>query len=731
MSDMDGVVKEFLVESFENLDHLAEDFLTLEKAPTDREVLSRLFRTIHTIKGTCGFLGYAKLESLAHAGESVLARLRDGALALDGPITDALLAMADGVRKILQEIERTGADGSENYEEVKHRLLAFTRASASPPPAPPPPPPVAIAAEGAKPAPVASTKTADGASSDAPSAAAGEEGDRGGSAVADASVRVDVALLDRLMTLTGELVLARNQLLQVLQPGADARALAVSQRLSYVTSELQESVTKTRMQPIGGAWSRLPRMVRDLCASLGKKISLETEGREVELDRSLIDAVKDPLTHIIRNACDHGIEKPEDRVRRGKAPEGKIRVRAFHRAGLVNVEVEDDGGGISVERVRRKSIERGLLTEEQAKLLDDDAVRRLVFRPGFSTADAVTNVSGRGVGMDVVKTSIEKIGGAVEVSSEEGVGTKIVLRIPLTLAIVPALTVACGGERFAVPHGSVRELVRLEEEAEAMAARLELIGDTPVLRIRETLLPVVRLRAFVGALDGSAPPVEEHVVVLQSEDRRFGLIVDDVCDTREIVVKPLLAALRSNGLFAGATIMGDGGVVLVLDVAGVARSAGVDGDAAATSRDVSPALAATGFDGVASKNRWLMASCGGRRIALPLERILRLEQIDVASVERAGGEPVVQYRGGLLPLKTPCFDMGARDACERRSLQVVVVGADSGPVGVVVDDVEDVVGTSEGLRRAEAQGVTGVVFIDGKVVEVPDLDALVPSEARS
>ncbi|MGZ4814261.1 MAG: chemotaxis protein CheA [Terriglobales bacterium] len=484
MGEMDDIIKEFLVESNDNLDQLDSGLVELEKDPYSQELLGSIFRAIHTVKGTSGVLGFPKLEAVAHAGENLLSKLRDGKLHLNLEITSGLLKMVDAIREILQRIENTGAEGDGNYTAVSELLNSL------------------LEAELAKAEKTSETQSKllgeilteklnvpqDAIDSALAQQAAGdprkigeilvEQGHVASRAVLDAlktqaeaapqlsasSIRVDVNLLDKLMNLVGELVLARNQILQFTSTLKESAFLGTAQRLNLITTELQEGVMKTRMQPIGSVWHKFPRVVRDLSVQFGKQVRIEMEGSETELDKTIIEAIKDPLTHIIRNAIDHGIELPRERTAAGKAAEGRVSLRAFHEGGQVNIEVADDGGGIHLERLKQKAIERGQITPEQAARMSERESLNLVFLPGLSTAAKVTNVSGRGVGMDVVKTNIEKIGGTVDVHSVEAEGTTLKIKIPLTLAIIPALVATSGGERFAIPQVSLLELVRLEGE---------------------------------------------------------------------------------------------------------------------------------------------------------------------------------------------------------------------------------------------------------------------------
>ena len=590
-AEMEPIIDEFLVESYENLDKLDKDLIELEEDPGNTDILSSIFRTIHTIKGTCGFIGLNKLERVAHVGENLLGKLRDGELDLDPPRTSALLAMVDAIRQMLGCIEGDRSEGDVDYTQLiinLEKLLTNedakeVAAQTTEAPAPAPTPAVVKKKpeqEAPAAGPVLKEKSGDRRKSTPAEQAAhvAKEGEKRVNpdrrsetrSVADSSIRVDVEILDRLMNLVGKLVLARNQILQFVPTGADSHFLATSQHLNLVTTELQKVVMKTRMQPIGNIWSIFPRVVRNLSMSVGKKIRLEMEGKETELDKTLIEAIKDPLTHIVRNSCDHGIESPEKRAENGKDEEGVLLLRAFHEGGQVNIEIVDDGGGIDPEKIKKKAIEKDVITPDQAERMGDQELVNLIFTPGFSTAEKVTNVSGRGVGMDVVRTNIEKIGGTVDIQSRLGKGTTIRAKIPLTLAIIPALIVTTGGGRYAIPKVNLLELVRLDGE-EAKKS-VEQIQGAPVYRLRGNLLPLVYLHKELQ-LKKNNEDEAINIVVLHADDRQFGLVVEGISDTEEIVVKPLGEQLKGLVAFSGATIMGDGKLALILDVMGLVQKA--------------------------------------------------------------------------------------------------------------------------------------------------------------
>ncbi|MBM0127067.1 chemotaxis protein CheA [Pimelobacter simplex] len=738
MDDDAEIIAEFLVESHENLDQLDRDLVELEQQPDSRERLSSIFRTIHTIKGTSGFLAFNRLEQLTHVGETLLSRLRDGEVVMTPPIAEGLLSMVDTVRALLDGIERTGRDTDPAVDvapvvAVIEGLLAADSVTEEPdvspaapaatepaPPVAPEPEPAPVAVE-PEPVAVEPAPTPEPAPEPAPTPAptADEPWDGVERRVAvDASVRVDVDLLDDLVDLVGELVLTRNQLLQRSLGSADAELVRASQRLDLVASELQESIMKTRMQPIGQVWSKMPRVVRDLSHQLGREVELVMEGHETELDRSLLEAVKDPLTHLVRNSLDHGIEPPDVRRAAGKDPKGTLTLRAYHESGQVVVEIADDGKGIDPATIGAVAVERGVVTRDQLARMDGRDVLGLIFRPGFSTAAAVSNISGRGVGMDVVRTNIERIGGSVDVASEPGRGTTTRVRIPLTLAIIPALVVGEGGERYAIPQANLVELVRIE--GDDLRRQVEDLAGAPVLRLRGKLLPLVSLAETLG---GTAAADEAlTVVVLQSDDVRFGLCVSEVHDTQEIVVKPIGRQLKALTMYAGATIMGDGRVALILDVAGIAGTIGV----AATQQEAADGRAVATDDRTALL---VLEVADGRRAALPLAAVARLEEFGRDRVERSGTSEVVQYRDGILPLVRLASAIGLPDTSDQGEQISVVVHETStagGAVGIVIDKVLDVVevtvSSSEVGRRT---GVTGSAIVQDRVTDLVDLEAVV------
>jgi chemotaxis protein histidine kinase CheA len=946
MSDAE-IVKEFVVESYENLDRLDQYLVVLEKDPGNRDILADIFRTIHTIKGTSGFLGFNQLEALTHVGESLLARLRDGLLTLSHEITTALLAMVDAVRQMLGSIEATGSEGERNDQKLIATLTRLLEKKASPAPEPvkqgsqqgklpqnitggsdslrgrdaaktgnipgnvkqrnaSEPRRVGQAPAGEKPAkPTDGTGAAPAQPQVHRQSAAdntiricevaeqpntrdsrdsgetlAEEGTAKpqdaveapnaqqpahGASVSDSTIRVDVGQLDRLMNRVGELVLLRNQIVQYVSSTEDSELQGTSQRLNLLTTELQEGVMKTRMQPIGNIWSKFPRTVRDVALGCGKQVRIEMEGKETELDKTIIEAIKDPLTHLVRNAVDHGIEPPEVRRAAGKNPEGRLFLRAFHEGGQVNIEITDDGAGLDYEKLRSKAIHKRLITADQAERMSEREITNLIFLPGFSTAEKITNVSGRGVGLDVVKTNTEKIGGTVDVQSKPGQGCTVRMKIPLTLAIIPALIVTTGGDRYAIPQVSLLELVRLEGEQARKS--VEHVNGAPVYRLRGQLLPLVYLKRELQAdgsgsargdglpqatsasnaelldfaqareghqrwldrlrqlLDGKstltveqtgnhkgcllgkwlyssglseygdiaemhvlenvhqhfhelvhrvvtleaagqqASAEKEHeavrttsariiellsvvekkvagnqsvnIVVLRADDRQFGLVVDEINDTEEIVVKPLSKQLKSINAYAGATIMGDGRVALILDVLGLAQRAAVVSEARDRAMAGKEEKQSPGAAQVNQCSAVLLFQYGGnRKMAIDLASVARLEEFPCDSVEIAGDREVVQYRGQIMPLIriSEVLENEPRKAAEsnQEALHVVVYSDQGRSVGLVVDRILDIVEESFVLQQQTGRrGVMGSAVIQTHVTDILDVPGLIAAVGGS
>lgn len=768
---MDDLLRDFLTETNENLGVLDTEIVRLEQNPNDPGLVGSIFRIMHTIKGTCGFLGLPRLERVAHAGENLLDKIRDGILTPNAQAVTLIFEALDRIKSILSVLEQTEAEPEGDDSDLIQRLNDYASGktdptaaapkapSAAPAPAAPPAPVVAAEPEpdehGFVPVPAAKTaamadalaanraaETPAAVPAPAPAApapsvpvpvaaapapapvpapaakapkAAEPRGDVAESAVAASSIRVNVDVLENLMTMVSELVLTRNQLLQILRSQKDSEFSVPLQRLNHVTSELQEGVMKTRMQPIGNAWSKLPRLIRDLSHELGKKIDLVMHGQETELDRQVLELIKDPLTHLVRNCADHGLERPEERRAAGKPEVGRVNLNAFHEGGHIIIEISDDGRGLNIEKIKQKGIQNGVVSEAEAAGLSDQQVAQFIFKAGFSTAAVVTSVSGRGVGMDVVRTNIEKIGGTVELRFQRGKGTAFVIKIPLTLAIVSALVVECSGERFAIPQISVLELVRAQAGSETT---IERVNDSPFLRLRDRLLPLVSLHDLLRLGDErGVEPDQSFIVVTQVGTYTFGIMVDRVFDTEEIVVKPVAPILRDISMFSGNTILGDGSVIMILDPNGIAAasgeaaSMGEHGAAAASDDDKSAREA--------ERIALLVFRAGGQAPkAVPLSLIARLEEADAATIEFSDGKPVLQYRGKLMPLVT--IDPSYPVRTEGR--QPILVFADRNRnMGLLVDEIVDIVEERLQVEMNNVRpGMVGSAIISGKATDVID-----------
>ncbi len=832
---MDDLLNEFLTETSESLSVIDVELVKFEQDPNDNEILQNIFRLLHTIKGTCGFLGLPRLESVAHAGENILGKFRDGELEVTPDAVTLILKSIDTIKDLLSDLEETSSEPEGSDEALIAELNAMAEGRAAPAAAAAAAPePVAeggpvvgefgapVAAEflaeveaataagvqaaaesGSSPvvgehgAPVAAEFLAEvEAATAAEAQAAGETrmatepatesgsspvvGEHGapvaaeflaeveaataagvqaaseprmqaeitaeaaaptapapeakvpaapkkaapakteekkkdkapkGASVASQSIRVNVELLENLMTLVSELVLTRNQLLQMVRGHDDSEFTVPLQRLSHITTDLQEGVMKTRMQPIGNAWAKLPRIVRDLALETGKKIELRMLGAETELDRQVLELIKDPLTHMVRNSADHGLEGLEERTEAGKSPTGTVTLNAFHEGGHIVIEIADDGRGLNVEKIKQKIIDSKLATATELEGMSEQKIQQFIFRAGFSTAEKVTSVSGRGVGMDVVRTNIEKIGGTIELKSAAGRGSTFTIKIPLTLAIVSALIVECTHERFAIPQISVLELVRASVESDNA---IEKINKSPVLRLRNRLLPLVQLRDLLKLeKDEDTDDAELFIVVTQVGTYSFGIIVDRVFDTEEIVVKPVAPILRDIPFYSGNTILGDGSVIMILDPNGIAASTG-QGTMSAT-EEAATEMVAYGEE----KTTLLIFRAGGDELkAVPLALVARLEEIDMETTESSHGQFVVQYRGHLVPLIP--FNPGHVWKTEGRQPILVFTEGDRS-MGLVVDEIVDIVEDRLKVELSANQpGLIGSAVIDSKATDVID-----------
>ena len=725
---MDELTREFLIESQEGLDRMERCLTDLEARPQDASLLGEIFRSVHTIKGTTGFLGFKRLEKLAHAGENLLGLLREGKLTADRPIISGLLHLLDGLRSILKSIETEAGEGEgqdtqliEQLEELQAsahankpvRAHVARAASSVAAPVEAPPPHIPAASQALPRSAPASTPAEPSTPEQDASRTRTQNAQAPQATAAESTLRVDVVVLNRMMNLVGELVLTRNQVLQA--TAADPNMTLLSRRLDMVTADLRESVMKARMQPVSNIFSKIPRIVRDLSQSLGRRVRLQVEGQDTELDKSLLEAIKDPLTHAVRNSLDHGIESPEVRQAAGKDPEGTLKLRASHEGSHVIIEISDDGAGIAVEKVRQKAIERGLITADRAAQLGERELLQLIFLPGFSTAAQVTNVSGRGVGMDVVRTNVEKIGGKVEIDSRAGKGTTLRLRIPLTLAIIPALIVHSVNQSFALPQGSLSELVHIPPDLASQA--IEWIEGAPLHRLRGKLLPLVYLdRMLMPDVEHKLTTERDNfIAVLDADGRRFGLVVDGLADPEEIVVKPLSAVLKKIGLYSGATVLGNADLALILDPGAIAMKAGV------TMSTRENALGAVEEIDSAKGMEFLLVEAAGRRAAVPLADVLRIEQLPVSRIEYIGYRPVLNFEGQLMPVENTGGILGAAEGNPEAKIVVVVCRQGNRHVGIAVSHVLDVASGADLFEAGTSQRTGGVTLLKDRVTGVVDL----------
>lgn len=768
---MDDLLSEFLTETAESLDVVDNELVRFERDPNDKAVLDNIFRLVHTIKGTCGFLGLPRLEAVAHASETVLGKFRDGVVTVTPGAVTLILESLDQIKEILAYIETEEVEPQGDDEDLIARLgrAAEGKLAEAMSPAPveldddeedadptlgrslkagevtldeleaaflaapgPEDEELAAAAPDVDVTASADSIDTDDADDDEPVAAAPQamraQKPASESKLQNQSIRVNVNVLEDLMTMVSELVLTRNQLLQMVRGLEDSEFKVPLQRLSNVTAELQDSVMKTRMQPIGKAWQKLPRIIRDISQELGKKIELDMQGADTELDRQVLELIKDPLTHMIRNSCDHGIETPDERVKANKAEKGKVWLKAYHEGGHIIIEVQDDGRGLNVDKIKEKALAKGLASEEQLAQMSEAQIQKFIFHPGFSTAAQITNVSGRGVGMDVVRTNIELIGGSIDLRSVYGKGSNFTIKIPLTLAIVSSLIVEAAGSKFAIPQLNVLELVRTGPGSDVL---IESINKTPVLRLREKLLPLVTLSNVLNmkpAADVAAEEAEadrenadeatQFVVVAQVGAHRFGIIVDNIFDTEEIVVKPVASILRNLSVYSGNTILGDGSVIMIIDPTGLARCVSDHMDEP-VAEDDADAAADGRFAGADTTSLLLFRSGGEVPKAVPLSLVTRLEEIPVEQIEYSNNKYVVQYRGGLMPLIQASANSDFKDS----GRQPVLVFADSErSMGLVVDEIVDIIEDTLNVEmQSETPGIMGSAIIKEKATEVVDV----------
>jgi two-component system, chemotaxis family, sensor kinase CheA len=749
---MDDLLRDFVVETSESIEVVDNELVRFEQDPNNRAIIAQIFRLVHTIKGTCGFLGLPRLEALTHAAESAIDRFREGA-SVTREAVSLILSTIDRIKVIMAELDRSSTEPTGEDADLISALETLTTSipAARAPSTefttgtliyqvlerPLRPGEVSLdelerafrdtsltdaefeqemleKAGLSAPEPDATDAPAAPARQSAPEPAADPTARKN-------SIRVQVDTLEHLMTMVSELVLTRNQLLDIARRDENNAFKVPLQRLSQVTAELQESVMKTRMQPIGNAWTKLPRLMRDLCAELGKDIEIETSGADTEIDRQLLELVRDPMLHIIRNAADHGIETPAERLKAGKTSKGHVRLAAAQEGGFITLTISDDGRGLDIARIRAKAVSLGLASEAESARLTDQQIARFVFHPGFTTASKVTNISGRGVGMDVVRTNIEQMGGSVDVRTMLGAGTTIDIKIPLTLAIAAALIVEAHGHRFALPQASVVELVRPSGSSEA---RIEHLHNAPVLRLRERLMPLVQLGDLLKLKTASSEAKDwsqAFIVVCEVGQVRFGIVVDNVLQTEEIVVKPVSTRIRHLSCYSGATILGDGTVIMILDPNGLVHSV----SSFAEAHNDNLAIAEAAASQQAEKTSLLIFRAGaGASMAVPLATVTRLEDIDVAKIEMSNGQPLVQYRGGLMRLVSCSPDARLR---EHGTQPILVFSRRSKPVGLIVDEIVDIVEDVLQISLASSTpGTLGSAILRGRATDIIDIAHFIP-----
>jgi len=737
----DDILAEFIVEAREILDQLDLDFVQLEITPDDKKLVGNIFRAMHTLKGSSGFFAFKRLEKVSHAGESLLGKIRDGQLTLDTQKATILLSALDCLRVIIEGVESSHAEPAGDDSALVENLLALaagkeasvsTQVNQATPPAqsaaPSEPQAVAVPIPEPQINPVKSSVAISSEDSESTDQVwAPDPADIIKTQESAAPVKVSLELLDKLMNLVSEMVLARNRLLPFTNQYGDHDFSSAVRVVDLLTLELQERMMKTRMQPISQVWTKFPRLMRDVSNQCGKQVSLIQEGAETELDRTLLDAIRDPLVHIIRNSVDHGIELPADRISRGKPELGKVLLRASHENGMVVIEIADDGAGVDFDGVRQKAIEKNLVSLQQAQELSDLQLLEFIFLPGFSTKSQVSNLSGRGVGMDVVKTNISNIGGSIDINSKRGVGTTIRLKIPLTLAIMPALFVRCGSEPYAIPQNSVLEMVRLDLSTDSTG--LEDFYGTPVFRLRNQLVPILFLNHQLEvSQDLPADDAILNIAILQSSGIRFGLVVDEVLNMQEVVVKPLGPLLKDVKDFAGATILGNGRVALILDIDGIAIQSGM------VAKIQSRPLNAESIQEQSSEEDVAMLSFeleGQSRLAIYLENVERLEMISPKQVQRNGNRNVIQYGKEIMHLLyldhyIEGAKKGKSSLTEDEVIPVIVHYNNGLPVGLVVSQVHDIIHVSKNLHEANPpqKGLLGCVSLNDQVINVIDLQEI-------
>ncbi len=714
---MDDLLSDFLSETADHIDGIASYLVLFEQNPDDADAVTQIFRLVHTLKGTSGFLGLNRLQAIAHAAETLIDTLRDGAPPTALAVS-LLLQAFDRIKDLLAKIGQAGEEPAGDDSDIVGQIGAYLsgNSTVAPAGASEAEPQILHAPAACADAEKPESASAAAAQSPAANASAQSKACDGAGGVkepepasskekAPDSIRISVAAIQRIMDLVSELVLTRNQIMDLSRQHNINHIKSPLERLSTVTSDLQDAVMRARMQPMARLFASVPRLVRELSVELKKKYNLVIEGGDTELDRQLIEAIRDPLTHLIRNCADHGIETPQERIAAGKPEAGEISIAAFHESGQVHIEIADDGRGLNAGRIREKAVERGLGEPAIIAGMSDEEVYRFILEPGFSTASAVTTVSGRGVGMDVVRANLEAIGGTIALQSTKGRGSKFILKIPLTLAIAPALIVRVGEQRFAVPQQYVVEAVNLDEDV----GNLKSIDDALLLQLRDELIPVVELSSVLE-LDAAGTLENKVAVVLGLRGHKLGVIVDEIDDIQEIVVKPLGALFSSLKIFSGNTILGDGSVILIIDPAGVAAVMNLEKSSGVLpSQDKQDASAAT-------SSLILFKAGSGAAKVLPRSAVSRILRAPRKELEEADGLHLYRYQGKLIPVLPVAGSGMTADNC-----LILVLSLYDRIFGLCVDSVLDIVETTAEIQlMSSAQSLLGTADLGGVAVEYID-----------
>lgn len=716
---MEDLVKEFIAETNDSLMEIDLDLVKLEQDPTNKELLGKIFRLMHTIKGTCGFINLPRLEKVAHVCENLLDDFRSDKITITEELMTTLFMSIDRVRFLVSEVEKTGAEPSgedgDIIDIIKQSQEKAYENGNNP-----------ALEEGNNTVEIPDNQAVDAKVIEVKSkepeikAVKSDDADIKKSDIAEKNpefLRVQMNVLEDLINMVSELVLTRNQLLQLTRLEENSLLNTPLQRLNRIVSDLQDNVMKTRMQPIGNAWSKLPRIVRDLAAETKKKISLEMKGEETELDRQVLELIKDPLTHMIRNSCDHGIESPSERLENNKSETGLIKLHAFHEGGFIVIEISDDGKGLDPEKIAEKAVSKNLIEADIVEKMSEKQILDLIMRPGFSTAEAITNISGRGVGMDVVRANIEKIGGSIDMESTVGNGTKFTIQIPLTLAIISALIVEIDNNRYAIPQMNIQELVSLGNAGKEM---IEYINHKPVLRLRDRIIPLLKSGVLLNSKEDDIDDSKKSIAIITAGSTCYGIIIDHIFDTEEVVIKSVSSVLKSADIFSGNTILGNGEVIMILDPVAIARRFNVEKEA--TNLDIQNNINTAETKHKAETASMLIFKAGkGIEKAIPLAMVHRLQVFDSQRISHSADKMIVQNNGKLVQLLFVDPDSQKLSDKEVTSLMLSDDRSDSS-IGLVIDQVIDIVeGELELAESTNRGGILGSMILGGCTVDIIDI----------